>query len=186
MHPRAFPASLVGYVAERLVEVYAILGAGGKLTSFRPGSDVDHKDLILDERGGTRSAYVQVKSATHPNEFGTVRFWAEYPDHAIPSSPRLVYVSCLLDVHQMDLPKIWFIPPPDFNRLAARLHLRSGRVRLQLKVQISGRGHGGKFLIERSELGQRFLDLIDSAPPEEPPRIPGLLLMRRSEKAPTA
>ncbi len=180
--PHEFPPALVGYAAERLVEVYAILGAGGKLTSFRPGSDVDHKDLILDERGGTRSAYVQVKCATHPDEHDTVRFFARYPDAAIPSSPRLVYVNCVLDVNKMDLPRIWFVPSPDFNHLADRVPERPGWVTLNLSLQVSGRGHGKKFLVERSELGQRFLDLIDSAPPEEPPRIPGLLLMRRSDE----
>ncbi len=177
-----FPDSLVAYAAERLVEVYAILGARGKLTSFRPGSDVDHKDLILDERGGTRSVYVQVKCATHPTSTGGVRFIARYPEGAIPSSPRLVYVNCVLDVDQMDLPRLWFVPSPDFNRLADRVHERPGWITLNFSAQVSGHGHGKKFLVERSELGQRFLDLIDSAPPEEPPRIPGLLLMRRSDE----
>lgn len=181
MRPREFPDSLIAYVSERLVEVYAILGAGGKLTSFRPGIDIDHKDLILDERDTTRSAYVQVKCATHVYEHGTVHFIADYPEGTIPSSPRLVYVNCLLDVHQMELRQIWFVPSADFNRMAAHLHLRLGRIRLQLEFQVSGSGHGEKFLVDRSQLGQRFLDLIDSAPPEEPPRIPGLLLMRRHQ-----
>lgn len=45
------PTNISGNVAELLVEVYALLSAGGKLTSWRPGIDIDHKDLIFDEVG---------------------------------------------------------------------------------------------------------------------------------------
>src|SRR5437660_12331553 len=65
---RPLPKKISGYVAELLVEAYALLGAGGKLTSFRPNIDIDHKDLVFDELGSRlRSAYVQVKSLTHPS-----------------------------------------------------------------------------------------------------------------------
>ena len=41
-----------GAVAEALVAAYALISANGKLTSYRPFSDVDGKDIIIDLAGG--------------------------------------------------------------------------------------------------------------------------------------
>src|SRR6267378_34425 len=61
---KGLPDRLMGYVIECLVEAYILVGAGGRLTTARPDSDVDHKDFIVDERGGYRSIYLQVKGAS--------------------------------------------------------------------------------------------------------------------------
>lgn len=57
------PPVLLGYAIECLVEAHALLGSAGRLTTARPDSDVDHKDFIVDERGGYRSIYLQVKGS---------------------------------------------------------------------------------------------------------------------------
>jgi hypothetical protein len=54
---------LWGAVAEALVAAYALLSASGKLTSYRPFTDVDGKDIIIDLAGGFKDIYIQVKCA---------------------------------------------------------------------------------------------------------------------------
>jgi hypothetical protein len=174
-----FPASLVGHIAELLVEVYALASAGGGLTSFKPGSDVDHKDIIVDKRGDYRNAYVQVKCATHLDREGRVVGFADYDEEGVPENPRLVYLFGLLDLEAIELSRIWFVPSADFNRLAYRQHKhdRPGRVILQFSALASGESVWSPFEVTRAELGPRFLELIDSAPPAAHP-VPGLVLSR--------
>ena len=54
---------LWGAIAEALVAAYALIGANGKLTSYRPFTDVDGKDIVIDLAGGFKDIYIQVKCA---------------------------------------------------------------------------------------------------------------------------
>jgi hypothetical protein len=45
---RGLPTVLMGYAIECLVEAYALIGSGGRLTTARPDSDVDHRDFIVE------------------------------------------------------------------------------------------------------------------------------------------
>ena len=158
-HGKRLPPVLVGYIIECLVEAYALLGASGRLTTARPDSDVDHKDFIVDERGGYRSIYLQVKGATRLYR-GTLRVFVRYSKGEVLSDPRLVYVVCLLDVEAMTLPRIWVIPAPEFSHLATRVNLPGGRVQLSFRA---GRiGKWSRFEIEPTRLGDRLLEIIRS------------------------
>lgn len=172
---RKLSTQVVGYVGERLVEVYAMLSSGGKLISFRPAADVDHKDLIFDERGRNRNVYVQVKCAHTVDASGFVHFRAAYPLGDIPSSDRFVYVLALLDVDRMALTDIWLVPSRDFNRLAARTGRRGG-ITLLAAPGIRGRSKWNRHRIQPQELGSRLLAIIQKAPAEEPLALPGSLL----------
>src|ERR1700694_153497 len=97
---------LWGAVAEALIAAYALIGAAGKLSSYRPFTDVDGKDIVIDLAGGFKDIYIQVKCALEINRNrrigGTVRL---HRDH-IPSSQKFVYVFFLLDRQKMELPRI--------------------------------------------------------------------------------
>ena len=60
---KGLPTVLMGYAIECLVEAYALIGSGGRLTTARPDSDVDHRDFIVDEIGGYLTIYLQVKGS---------------------------------------------------------------------------------------------------------------------------
>src|SRR5438874_13483408 len=47
---------LCGAVAEALVAAYALLSAAGKLSSYRPFTDVDGKDIVIDLAGGFKDS----------------------------------------------------------------------------------------------------------------------------------
>src|SRR5439155_22029477 len=101
------PVALMGRVVEDLVQAYALVTAGGQLTSMRPSSDVDHKDFIFDERGGYRNLYLQVKGVTQTNVLGQVRIHVAYRVSGVLSSPRFLYLFCLLDVKLMRIIRMW-------------------------------------------------------------------------------
>jgi len=170
---------VVGYLGELLVEVDAIIGSEGRLTSFRPGVDVDHKDLIFDERGRNRNVYVQVKTALAPSPNGVLSFRASFPAGDVPESPRLVYVLAHLDVKGMALKRIWLVASPDFNRLATRSKQRGG-VSLMAAPWPNKTNKWSPFLIAPEELGRRLLDIAQHAPAEAPLDLPGALLMLSS------
>ena len=158
-HGKRVPPALLGYIVECLVEAYALLGASGRLTTARPDSDVDHKDFIVDERGGYRSIYLQVKGAS-VLDHGTVSVVVRYKKGEILSDPRLVYIFCLLDVKAISLSRIFVIPSPEFNRLASRVRLRGGRV--QLSFQGGKTGRWSRFEINPTTLGDRLFEIIRS------------------------
>ncbi len=152
------PDQVMGYVIECLVEAYLLIGGGGRLTTARPDVDVDHKDFIVDRKGGYRSLYIQVKGS--PRLFGRQIFQAgvDYREGKVMSDPRLVYVFCLLDAKAMRLVRMWVIPASEFSRLAPREHIRRGYVRLAFNAGQSGKW--GRYEIEPTALGARILDLI--------------------------
>ena len=39
------------------------MGAAGKVSSYRPFTDVDGKDIVIDLTGGFKDIYIQVKCA---------------------------------------------------------------------------------------------------------------------------
>src|SRR2546421_10220126 len=152
------PDPLMGYVIECLVEAYILVGGRGRLTTARPDVDVDHKDFIVDRRGGYRSLYVQVKGS--PRVFGRQIFQAgvDYREGKVLSDPRLVYIFCLLDVRTMRLARVWVIPASDFSRLAPREHIRRGYIRLAFNAGQAGKW--ARYEIEPTALGARILELI--------------------------
>jgi len=176
MTARKLSTHLAGYIGERLAEVYAIVTSGGKLTSFRPGADVDHKDLIFDERGRNRNVYVQVKCAQAARPNGLFAFRANYPAGDINSSARFVYVLCHLDVTKIALTHVWLVSSPDFNRLANRTRQHSGFA-LLANPGLNKHNKWNRYLIAPEELGPRLLDIAQHAPAEEPMNLPGALLM---------
>src|SRR5438876_12262895 len=86
----AFPPLLVGEVAELLARAYVLASSRGGLTTFKPDADVDHKDFIVDRRGGHRHGYVQVKCATRLRQ---KQVWcvARYLPDQVPTSARVFY-----------------------------------------------------------------------------------------------
>jgi len=155
---------LSGFVAECLVLAYAILGAGGKLDAFRPGTDVDHKDIIFDQIGGFLSAYIQVKCATILQQGIRVQCFARYQPNEIPSDPHFAYVFCLLDPKKMDLARIWLVPSEAFNRLAYRSAYAGGKVALIFSANISGDPKWDKYEVTKETLGLRLLEIATAAP----------------------
>ncbi len=160
----AFPAILIGEVAELLARAYVLASARGRLTTFEPDADVDHKDFIVDRRGGDRHAYIQVKCATRLRQ---KQVWcvARYLPRKVPTSARLFYLFAFLDLRSIELTKMWLVPAHDFNRLAYR---RQHRSRTELWFKAPAEDHRwDRFLVSRDDLAARIAALMDAAPIEK-------------------
>ncbi|SRR5216684_3723742 len=176
MAARKLSSHVVGYIGERLVELYTIMSSSGKLTSFKPGVDVDHKDLIFDELGRNRNVYAQVKCALAVDPHGFVHFNARFPVGDIPLSARFVYILCRLDANKMALTHIWLVPSRDFNELAMHTKYR-GRVVLLASPGVTKRSKWYPYRVTPDELGPKLLYIARHAPAEEPMNLPGALLL---------
>lgn len=175
----AFPAILVGEVAELLARAYVLASSRGGLTTFEPDADVDHKDFIVDKRGGDRHAYVQVKCATRLRQ---KQVWcvARYLPHQVPTSARVFYLFSFLDLRSIALTQMWVVPAHDFNRLAYR-RKRGSRIELWFKTPAQDR-RWDRFSVRREELAARIAALMEAAPAEKaivaPAKSLGLRLVR--------
>jgi hypothetical protein len=154
---------LWGAVGEALVAAYALMSAGGKLSSYRPFTDVDGKDIIIDLAGGFKDIYIQVKCALEINRNhrigGTVRVHREH----VPSSPRFVYVFCLLDRGTMELTRIWVVPSAIFYTRAYRTPLPKGMIQFNFDCRPKGDDRWDEFEVTRNQLGPRLVSLIRAA-----------------------
>ena len=151
---------LWGAVAEALIAAYALIGAAGKLSSYRPFTDADGKDIVIDLAGGFKDIYVQVKCALEINRNrrigGTVRL---HGDH-VPSSSRFVYIFCLLDRRKMELTRIWVVPSAVFYKRAYRTVLPKGMIQFNFDCRPVGDEKWEEFEVTRNQLGPRLVTLI--------------------------
>jgi hypothetical protein len=154
---------LWGAIAEALIAAYALMSAAGKLASYRPFTDVDGKDIVIDLAGGFRDIYLQVKCSLGINRnrriTGTVRLYRD----RIPSSPKFVYVFCLLDQRKMQLTRMWVVPSADFYKRAYRTLLPKGVIQFNFDTRLGGDDRWDANEVTRAELGPRLVQLIRSA-----------------------
>jgi len=154
---------LWGAVAEALVAAYALISAGGKLSSYRPFTDVDGKDLVIDLAGGFMDIYVQVKCALGIDRNGRIAGTVRLYGDRIPSSPKFVYVFCLLDRRKMELTRIWVVPSAVFYKRAYRTLLPKGMIQFNFDYRTAGDDRWDAYEVTRAELGPRLVKLIRSA-----------------------
>ena len=161
----------LGTLTELMVEAEILAGSDGHLIPSRLEPDVDHRDLVVAEVGGYGALWLQVNGTTHPDREGRVVAFANYPADAIPESPRLLYLVCLVDLEQHQLARLWLVPSADFNRLAYRDHSdRAGRVTLQFSCNTEDDEKWGRFEVPRLELASRLAPQVAAlgpAPVEE-------------------
>ncbi len=158
---------LWGAVAEALVAAYALMSAKGKLSSYRPFTDVDGKDLVIDLAGGFKDIYIQVKCALGIDRNRRIGGMARLHRDRMPSSPKFVYIFCLLDRRKMELTRIWVVPSATFYRRAYRTLLPKGMIQFNFDYRTAGDDRWDEFEVTRSELGPRLVELIKAAAKRE-------------------
>jgi hypothetical protein len=158
---------LWGAVAEALVAAYALMSAKGKLSSYRPFTDVDGKDLVIDLAGGFQDIYIQVKCALGLDRNRRIGGLVRLHRDRIPSSPKFVYIFCLLDRRKMELTRIWVVPSAIFYKRAYRTLLPKGMIQFNFDYRTAGDDRWEEFEVTRSELGPRLVKLIMAAAKRE-------------------
>ena len=83
-------------------------------------------------------------------------------DH-VPSSPKFIYVFCLLDRSKMELTRIWVVPSAIFYERAYRTALPKGMIQFNFDCQPGGDARWDEFEVTRAQLGPRLVALIRAA-----------------------
>lgn len=151
---------LWGAMGEALVAAYALISANGKLVSYRPLTDVDGKDIVIDLAESFKDNYLQVKCALGLDRFNRIRGTVRLHGEHIPTDPKLLYVFCLLDREKMELSRIWVVPAVVFYRGAYQTKLAKGMVQFNFDCQSKGDKRWDEFEVSRHELGLRLLKYI--------------------------
>mgnify|MGYP000347911009 CR=1 FL=1 len=109
-----------GDIAEaRIAELITLYG-DTTLSCYKPLSDDEGIDLIVKEKNSLKTMYIQIKSrfGSNPDEI----FTATTKSSSLVDNYSMAVVFCYFDIEEGDLWKyLWFIPAPDFVRLANKL-----------------------------------------------------------------
>lgn len=146
-----------GDIAEaRIAELIILYSKNPGLSCYRPVSDDEGIDLIVKKRGEFKSMFIQVKS-----RFGVdskLAFTATVKSKTVVDNYSMGLVFCYFDLVKGDIwDFLWFIPAPDFLKLANKLNggamlgFVSGTRRSELNKW-------DQYLIEKQELGNSISD----------------------------
>jgi hypothetical protein len=108
-----------GDIAEARIAELAILYGKYSLSCYKPISDDEGIDLIVKQKKTLKALYIQVKS-----RFGSPEgaYTATVRKENIEKSNKIALVFCFFDSNKGDIwDYIWFIPAPDFLKLANKL-----------------------------------------------------------------
>ncbi|HEX6549036.1 MAG TPA: hypothetical protein VF134_09885 [Candidatus Dormibacteraeota bacterium] len=171
-----------GTLGESLFTAYCIWSTAGNLESYRPVSDDDHRDFAVHARDGFGTAYVQVKTATHPVE-GRVFARAMYPVDHVLEAPGFLYAILLVGADaegNVAILTSWLVPSADFNRLAFHERTSHSPSHVQLVFEAHAdpqhQDAWSRFRTPPLELGRRLLALLPELP-KQAARIPQALLL---------
>lgn len=142
-------------VEARVAELITLYG--NNLSCYRPISDDDGIDLIIKEKGSLNSIYIQIKS-NFSDDFSRP-FVASVKKKSILDKHSLGFVFCLFDTSKGDIHNyIWFVPAPDFIRLAHRdkndlLGFVSGKQKRE-------NNKWDAFMIDKRDLAERVIEQL--------------------------
>jgi hypothetical protein len=165
----------LGALTELMVEAEILAGSDGRLIPSKVEPDVDHRDIVVAEVGGFGALWLQVKGTAHLDKTGRVTALAAFQLGAIPESPRLLYVVCLLDIQLHQLARIWLVPSAEFNRLAYREHgHRPSHIYLEFACNARGDQRWDQFEVPRLELAARLEPLVAALGPAKAEELSAL------------
>jgi len=143
----------------RIAELITLYGSEA-LTCYKPISDTEGIDLIVKKKGELDSVYIQVKTTFGYQERG---FVSTVHEEKIVNKARMLIVFSYFDLSEGDLyPNLFCIPAPDFLKLTQNeKKVTKDRV---FTVGLNGMAESkyAKFMIEKRELANKILEIIDS------------------------
>ncbi len=168
-----------GTAGEQLFAACVTLSSAGDLELFKPLTDDDHIDVTAGRRGKVPALAIQVKTALSLDRKRLAVARMAFPDGRPREHPAFVYA--IVHVAEASVETAWIVPSADFNRLTYRGAGSRGKgIELQFMASPSRPDRWSAFRCERMDLGPRLVNLIDSLPGGDAPRVPGAhILLRR-------
>lgn len=99
----------------RVAELVALYGETA-LSCYRPISDDEGIDLVVKQKGNLKTLYIQVKSRWQDTTGALI---VDVKKRSLLNNYAMGLVICMFDIEAGDIwDYVWFIPAPDFLRLA--------------------------------------------------------------------
>jgi hypothetical protein len=118
---------------------------------------------VIDLVGGFKDIYIQVKCSLNVNRDGRFRGTVRLHRDNVQSSPKYIYVFCVLDRREMELSRIWVVPSAIFYKRAYRTVLPKGTIQFNFDCRSIGDERWDEFEVTRDQLGPRLVSLIRAA-----------------------
>lgn len=148
-----------GDLAEaRVAELITLYGDEG-LSCYRPMSDDEGIDIIVKRRGKLDAVYVQVKSTYGYRDKG---FVSSIKESSIVNKERMLIIFVYFDLSEGDLfDQVFCIPAPDFLRLTHNENKKPGHRVFTVGLNNPDRSKYAEFMIEKRELANRVIEIMD-------------------------
>lgn len=136
----------------RVAELISLYGETA-LSCYRPISDDEGIDLIVKQKGNFKTVYIQVKSRWQDTTGSII---VDVKRKSIRENYAMSLVVCMFDIQAGDIwDYVWFIPAPDFMRLAAPtgdyLRFTSGK-------NTGREGKWDEYLVDKRDLADAILN----------------------------
>lgn len=148
-----------GDIAEaRVAELITLYGDEG-LSCYRPISDDEGIDIIVKKRGDLDVAYVQVKS-TFGN--GSDRFVCSVKEDKIVNKRRMLMVFVYFDLTDGDIHEhVFCVPASEFLKLTHNENKKPGHRVFTVSLNSPDKSKYAKYLIEKRELANKILEIMN-------------------------
>jgi hypothetical protein len=144
-----------GDIAEaRITELVTLFGDQA-LSCYRPVSDDEGIDLIVKQKGGLKTLYLQIKSRWQDK---TGPMIAEVKKKGVMENYAMGIVICLYDIEEADIwDYVWFIPAPDFLKHAV-LRKDGETLRFTSSKNLERMGVWADYLIPKQDLANKLIE----------------------------
>ena len=149
-----------GDIVENRVAESIILGSNGRLTVYKPNSDIDGVDLIIKKRRAYKAIYIQVKSryTLHADSI----FIQDIQRKSFSPHKDFYLIFAYFDQSRQELNDyIWFVPSMKFKNLARELSPKGYQAKLRFQAPIDPlrTNKYSKFLINKTDLAKTLMKL---------------------------
>jgi hypothetical protein len=141
----------------RIAELISLYGSEA-LSCYKPISDDDGIDIIVNKKGKLEPLFVQVKSRFGDNPSSI--FTATVKTHTLVNSKKMLVVFCFFDTEKGDLwDYVWLIPADEFIKKANKLDGGKilGFVAGRKKIDSN---KWDQYLIEKNDLSEQIIGYL--------------------------
>jgi len=143
-----------GDIAESIIVEFITLYGETTLSCYKPISDDDGIDLIVKEKGGSKTVFLQIKSR-FGDEISNRQKHFSVKTKTIPEDRSLMaFIFCIFDIDKGEFSDLWFVPAKDF--------INSPNKSKDGKILRFARGNNkwDEFLIDKKELANKIREFM--------------------------
>lgn len=151
-----------GAISENRASEIITLSSKGRLTCYTPNSDDDGVDLIINPKGTFKPLFIQVKSRFKLQKSG--QFIQNVGVNTFIANKSFYILFIYFNDITLEIDKLWLLPSIDFKEIAYEKEAGEtykSFLRFSANPK-SDKDRWAKFTIDKAELGEKLLEIIDS------------------------